>query len=82
MARRAIVFKEGKNTNFDAILISRKQHLQSFAFISKTEPKTLKTPLQEHQKELKTQPFGRSHVGDLAILQSRSCNLDLAILQS
>ena len=71
MARRAIVFKEGKNTNFDAILISRYyQHLQSSAFISKTEPKTLKTPLQEHQKELKTQPFGRSHVDDLAILQS------------
>ena len=53
-----------------AILISRYQHLQSSALISKTEPKTLKTPLQEHQKELETQPFERSHVDNLAILQS------------
>ena len=44
--------------------------ISTSAIISKTEPKTLKTPLQEHQKELKTQPFGRSHVDDLAILQS------------
>ena len=36
----------------------------------KHEPKTLKTPLQEHQKELETQPFERSHVDNLAILQS------------
>ena len=40
----------------------------------KHEPKTLKTPLQEHQKELETQPFERSHVDNLAILQSWSCN--------
>ena len=58
------------------------QHLQSSALIAKTEPKALRTPLQEHQKELKTQPFGRSHVDDLAILQSWSCNPAILISTS
>ena len=64
-----------------AILTSRFK-ISTSALISKTEPKTPKTPLQEHQKELETQPFGRSHVDDLAILQSWSCNPAILISTS
>ena len=46
--------------------------ISTSAIISKTEPKTLKTPLQERLKNSKTQCFWRSHVDDPAIVQS--CN--------
>ena len=72
------MFKERKNANFvkddfaivQSAIIDPAILISTSALISKTEPKTLKTPLQEHQKELEIQTFGRSHVGDLAILQS------------
>ena len=66
------MFKEGKKL-LEMILQSCNLDINIYNHLlssPKHEPKTLKTPLQEHQKELETQPFERSHVDNLAILQS------------
>ena len=70
------MFKEGKIQNLLEMILQScnldiKVSTSTIICSSpKHEPKTLKTPLQEHQKELETQPFERSHVDNLAILQS------------
>ena len=70
--RNSTFWKIARNLDNLAILQSWYQHLQSSTLISKTEAKTLKTPLQERLKNSKTQCFWRSHVDDPAIVQS--CN--------